>query len=52
MIEKNEERAQYVANELNETMIIKGDGLDENILKKINLLQIGLIMQFLLSRQT
>ena len=39
MIEKNDERAQYVANELNETMVIKGD-IDENILKEVNLEEI------------
>lgn len=44
MIEKNEERAQYVANELNETMIIKGDGLDENILKEVNLEEIDTVL--------
>ena len=44
MIEKNEERAQYVANELNETMVIKGDGLDENILKEVNLEEIDTVL--------
>ena len=44
MIEKNDERAQYVANELNETMVIKGDGLDENILKEVNLEEIDTVL--------
>ena len=44
MIEKNEERAQLVANELNETMVIKGDGLDENILKEVNLEEIDTVL--------
>ena len=44
MIEKNEERAQHVANELNETMVIKGDGLDENILKEVNLEEIDTVL--------
>ena len=44
IIEKNEERAQYVANELNETMVIKGDGLDENILKEVNLEEIDTVL--------
>jgi len=44
IIEKNEERAQYVANELNESMVIKGDGLDENILKEVNLEEIDTVL--------
>ena len=44
MIEKNEERAQFVANELNETMVIKGDGLDENILKEVNSEEIDTVL--------
>jgi len=44
IIEKNDERAQYVANELNEAMVIKGDGLDENILKEVNLEEIDTVL--------
>ena len=44
IIEKNEERAQYIANELNESMVIKGDGLDENILKEVNLEEIDTVL--------
>ena len=44
IIEKNDERAQYVANELNEAMVIKGDGLDENILKEVNLEEIDSVL--------
>ena len=44
IIEKNEERAQYVANELNEAMVIKGDGLDENILKEVNIEEIDTVL--------
>ncbi len=44
IIEKNEERAQYVANELNEAMVIKGDGLDENILKEVNIEEIDIVL--------
>ena len=44
IIEKDEERAQYVANELNESMVIKGDGLDENILKEVNLEEIDTVL--------
>ena len=44
IIEKDNERAQYVANELNEAMVIKGDGLDENILKEVNLDEIDTVL--------
>ena len=44
IIEKNDERAQYVANELNEAMVIKGDGLDENILKEVNIEEIDTVL--------
>jgi trk system potassium uptake protein TrkA len=44
IIEKNDERAQFVANELNEAMVIKGDGLDENILKEVNLDEIDTVL--------
>ena len=44
IIEKNDERAQYAANELNEAMVIKGDGLDENILKEVNLEEIDTVL--------
>jgi len=44
IIEKNDKRAQYVANELNEAMVIKGDGLDENILKEVNLEEIDTVL--------
>lgn len=44
IIEKNDERAQFVANDLNEAMVIKGDGLDENILKEVNLEEIDTVL--------
>ena len=44
IVEKNEERAQFIANELNESMVIKGDGLDENILKEVNLEEIDTVL--------
>ena len=44
IIEKNDERAQFVANELNEAMVIKGDGLDENTLKEVNLDEIDTVL--------
>ena len=37
IVEKNKERAEYLANELNNTIIINGDGLDEEVLTEANL---------------
>jgi trk system potassium uptake protein TrkA len=37
IIEKNKERAEFIANELNNTIVIKGDGLDEEVLKEANI---------------
>ncbi len=37
IVEKNKERAEYLANELNDTIIINGDGLDEEVLTEANL---------------
>jgi len=37
IIEKNKERAEFIANELNNTIIINGDGLDEDVLKEANI---------------
>ena len=37
IVEKNKERAEYLASELNNTIIINGDGLDEEILAEANL---------------
>ena len=37
IIEKNKERAEYLANHLNNTIIINGDGLDEEALIEANL---------------
>ena len=34
IIEKNKERAEYIANELNNTIVINGNGLDEDVLKE------------------
>ena len=36
IIEKNKERAELIANELNNTIVINGDGLDEDVLKEAN----------------
>ena len=37
IIEKNKERAKTIANELNNTIVINGDGLDEDVLNEANL---------------
>ena len=37
IVEKNKERAEFLANELNNTIVINGDGLDEEILVEANL---------------
>jgi trk system potassium uptake protein TrkA len=37
IIEKNKERAEFLANELNNSIIINGDGLDEDVLVEANL---------------
>ena len=37
IVEKNKERAEYLANELNDTIVINGDGLDEEVLVEANL---------------
>ncbi len=37
IVEKDKTRAEYLANELNDTIIINGDGLDEEVLSEANL---------------
>ena len=37
IIEKNKERAEFIASELNDTIVINGDGLDEEVLMEANL---------------
>ena len=37
IIEKDKNRAEFIANELNNTIVIKGDGLDEDVLKEANI---------------
>ena len=37
IVEKNKDRAEYLANQLNDTIIINGDGLDEEVLTEANL---------------
>ena len=37
IIEKNKDRAELIANELNNTIVINGSGLDEEVLKEANI---------------
>ena len=37
IVEKNKDRAEYLANELNDAIVINGDGLDEEVLTEANL---------------
>ena len=37
IVEKDKERAEYIANELNDTIVINGNGLDEDVLNEANL---------------
>ncbi len=37
IIEKNKDRAEFLASELSNTIVINGDGLDEDVLKEANL---------------
>ena len=44
IVEKNSERAEFIASELNNAIVIKGDGLDENILKESNLDEVDTVL--------
>ena len=44
IIEKNKERAEYIANQLNNTIIINGDGLDEEVLLEANLDEVETVL--------
>ncbi len=44
IIEKNKERAEFIANELNNTIIINGNGLDEDVLSEANLDEIQTVL--------
>ena len=44
IIEKNKERAEYIANELNNSIVINGNGLDEDILTEANLEEIETVL--------
>ena len=44
IIEKNKDRAEYLANNLNNTIVINGDGLDEDVLNEANLEEVETIL--------
>ena len=44
IIEKNKDRAELIANELNNTIVINGNGLDENILEEANLDEVETVL--------
>ena len=44
IIEKNKERAEFIANELNNSIIINGNGLDEDILEEANLEEVETVL--------
>jgi len=44
IIEKNKERAEFIANELNNSIIINGDALDEDVLSEANLAEIETVL--------
>ena len=44
IIEKDKSRAELIANELNNTLVINGDGLDEDILTEVNLEEVETVI--------
>ncbi len=44
IIEKNKERAEFIANELNNTIIINGNGLDEDTLIEANIDEVETVL--------
>ena len=44
IIEKNKERAEIIANELNNTIVINGDALDEEVLMEANLDEVETVL--------
>jgi len=44
IIEKDKDRAEYIANELNDSIIINGNGLDEDVLTEANLEEIETVI--------
>ena len=44
IIEKEKTRAEYIANELNNSIVINGNGLDEDVLKEANLDEVETVL--------
>ena len=44
LIESNNERAKYIADQLNNTLVLNGDGLDQNILDEANIKDADMIL--------
>jgi len=44
IIEKNKERAEFIANELNNSIVINGDALDEDVLSEANLEEVETVL--------
>ena len=44
IIEKNKERAELIANQLNNTIVINGDGLDEDVLAEANVDEVETVL--------
>ena len=44
IIEKNKERAELIANDLNNTIVINGNGLDEDVLNEANLEEVETVL--------
>ena len=44
IIEKDKERAEFIAGELNNTIIINGNGLDEEVLSEANLDEVQTVL--------
>ena len=43
-MKRNKERAEIIANELNNTIIINGNGLDEEVLSEANLDEVETVL--------
>ena len=44
IIENNDERASYIADSLKDTLVLKGDGLDQSILEEANVNNVNMIL--------
>ena len=44
IIEKNKERAEFIASELNNTIVINGNGLDEEVLSEANIDEVETVL--------